>query len=198
MKNLTLLLSVAALSITVQAKQEWDLDTAHSSINFAIDHMVISETTGKFDKYTIEAKSDKEDFSDVEFKVDIDTKSINTFDAKRDEHLKNKDFFNVEQNPSITFLGEKFVKGKKGNYKVHGKITINGVTKSVVLDGKFNGIIKDPYGGTRAGLKVWGELDRYDFGLKYNSVLEAGGLAIGQKVRINANVELIKKQTAKK
>jgi polyisoprenoid-binding protein YceI len=198
MKSLSTIILSSLLMGATYAKQEWDLDASHSSITFAIDHMVISETTGKFDKFSITAASDKEDFSDVDFKVEIETKSINTADAKRDEHLKNKDFFDVEKNPSITFVGEKFAKTKKGNYKVHGKLTMNGVTKPVVLDGKFNGIIKDPWGNTRAGLKVTGELDRYEYGLKYNSVLEAGGLAIGQKVKITANVELIKKQVAKK
>ncbi len=197
MKFAALLLSGLVLSHSAYSKQEWELDPAHSSINFSVDHMVISETTGKFEKFTIEAKSDKDDFTDAEFSVEIETQSINTSDAKRDEHLKNKDFFDVEKNPKITFKGDKFVKGKKGAYKVHGQLTINGVTKPVILDGKFNGIIKDPWGKTRAGLKVSGEIDRYEFGLKYNSALEAGGLAIGQKVRLTANVELIKKQATK-
>jgi polyisoprenoid-binding protein YceI len=192
MKKLSLLLALVASS-AMAAKQEWALDTSHSSINFGVDHMVISETTGKFDQYSVEAKADKPDFTDAEFKVVIQTKSINTADAKRDEHLKNKDFFDVENKPTITFIGNKFEKTKSGAYKVHGDLTMNGVTKKVILDGKFNGIVKDPWGGTRAGLKITGELDRYEYGLKYNSVLEAGGLAIGQKVRIAANVELIKK-----
>lgn len=162
-------------------------------MNFAVDHLMISETTGKFEKYDVDVKSDKPDFSDAKFNVSIQTASINTNDAKRDEHLKNADFFNVEKNPTITFVGKKFEKLKDGKYKVHGDLTINGVTKPVALDGKFNGIVKDPWGGTRAGLKVWGAVDRYDYGLKYNSILEGGGFAIGKEVRINANIELVKK-----
>lgn len=197
MKKLFIVL-LSLMVTNLYAKQEWDLDVSHSSINFGIDHMVISETTGKFDSFKMTTTADKDDFTDAEFKVEIETKSINTADAKRDDHLKKADFFNVEKNPLIVFEGKKFEKTKKGQYKVHGNLIMNGVTKSVVFDAKLNGIVKDPWGNTRAGFKIWGELDRYDYGLKYNSVLEAGGLAIGKTVRINANVELIKKQVAKK
>ncbi len=173
--------------------QSWTLDASHSSINFAVDHLVISETVGKFDKYEVEAKSDKADFSDAKFNVVIQTASINTADEKRDAHLKNADFFNVEKNPTITFVGKTFTKQKNGSYKLAGTLTLNGVSKEVVLDGKLNGVVKDPWGGTRAGLKLNGKIDRYDYNLKYNSALESGGLAIGKEVRITANIELVKK-----
>jgi polyisoprenoid-binding protein YceI len=196
MKRWTLLLTTLFLTTSAQAvTQVWDLDLSHSSVNFSVDHLAISETTGKFDKYEVLVNSDKEDFTDAQFSVTIFTNSINTADAKRDEHLKNKDFFDVEKNPTIKFEGEKFeLKNKKKNeYKVKGKLTLNGVTKDVVFDGKFNGIQKDPWGGIRAGLKVSGKVDRYDYNLKYNSVLDKGGLAIGKEVRITANIELVKK-----
>jgi polyisoprenoid-binding protein YceI len=192
MKAILLLSSLIAVNAFSQSTQ-WDLDKSHSSINFGIDHMVISETVGKFTDYSTEVKADKPDFTDAQFKVILQVESINTDDAKRDGHLKGADFFNVEKNPTITFVGEKFEKQKNGQYIVKGKLTMNGVTKNVSLNGKFNGIAKDPWGGTRAGLKVWGTVDRYDYGLKYNSVLEAGGMTIGKEVRINANLELIKK-----
>ena len=157
--------------------QVWDLDVSHSSINFAIDHMVISETTGKFDKYALEVKSDKEDFTDATFNVTIQADSINTADAKRDDHLKNADFFDVKKYPLITFTGKKFEKVKGNKYKVHGTLELHGVKKDVVWDAKFNGTIKDPWGNTRAGLKITTEVDRYDYNLKYNSVIDKGGLA---------------------
>ena len=171
---------------------EWMLDKSHSSIAFAIDHLVISETTGTFSDYTLVVRSAKEDFTDATFNVEIKTDSIDTKDAKRDEHLRGVDFFNVAKNPTITFTGKKFEKLKNGKYKIHGTLKMNGVQREVAFDGKFGGIVKDPWGGTRAGLKVLGSVDRYDYGLKYNSVLESGGLAIGREVRILANVELIK------
>lgn len=196
MHKLLTLVFALFVSAAWSQTQVWDLDKSHSSINFAIDHMVISETTGKFDAFTVEAKADKPDFTDAKFRVEIEAKSINTADEKRDGHLKNADFFDVEKFPKIIFEGKSFSKQKNGQYKVTGTLTIHGISKEVTLDGKFNGIVKDPWGGTRAGLKIWGVLDRYDYGLKYNSVLEAGGLAVGKEVRLNASVELVKKVEA--
>lgn len=197
MKTLPLALVAAALfnfPLCSAQTQQWPLDKSHSSVTFGVDHLVISETKGKFDDFSAEVKADKPDFTDAQFTVTIQTKSINTDDKKRDEHLRAPDFFNVEKHPTITVVGKRFEKLKNGKYKVHASVTINGVTKDVVWDGKFNGMAKDPWGGTRAGLKVWGTLDRYDYGLKYNSVLEGGGLAVGREVRVEGNIELTKKQ----
>lgn len=196
MKTLALAVTAAALfnlPVCFAQTQVWNLDASHSSINFAVDHLVISETTGQFDSYTLEVKADRPDFTDAQFTAVIQTKSLNTHDSKRDEHLRAKDFFDVQNKPTIVFEGKRFEKLKNGKYKVHGKLTLNNVTKDVVWDAKFNGIVKDPWGGTRAGLKVTTELDRYEYGLKYNSALESGGVAIGQEVRISANFELVKK-----
>jgi polyisoprenoid-binding protein YceI len=201
MKALVLIPFVASaiLSLTPVCSaqtQVWDLDKSHSSINFGVDHLVISETKGKFDEFGLAVKSDKADFTDAKFDVTIQAKSINTNDAKRDEHLRAPDFFNVEKHPTIRLEGKKFEKLKNNVYKVYGKLTLNGVTKDVVWDAKFNGIVKDPWGGTRAGLKITGTVDRYDYNLKYNSVLEGGGLAIGKEVRLDASLELVKKPNA--
>lgn len=193
-------IATAVLSLPCLAQtQEWNLDSSHSSINFSVDHMVISETTGKFNTFSTDVKADKPDFTDAKFTTTIQTKSIDTGDAKRDEHLRAADFFNAEKNPTILIEGKRFEKLKNGKYKVHAKLTLNGVTKDVVWDGKFNGIVaKDPWGGTRAGLKINGTIDRYDYNLKYNSVLEGGGLAVGKEVRVNGNFEFVKKVAAAK
>lgn len=183
------LLSIASYTTA----SEWQLDKSHSSIGFAIDHLVISETTGKFEDYAVNVTADEADFKDVKFSVSIKTDSINTSDVKRDEHLKSEEFFDVKKYPTITFEGKQFIKQKNGIYKVYGTLDMHGVKKELILNGKFGGIIKDPWGGTRTGLKITGTIDRYDFGLKYNSLLESGGLAIGRDVRITANVEFLKK-----
>ena len=202
MRNLLKVLLLAALPMfslsTMASTQVWTLDPSHSSIGFTIEHMKISETTGKFAEYTADVTADKNDFTDAQFKVEIKVASIDTADEKRDTHLKGKDFFNTDVNPNITFVGKKFTKLKNGKYKVVGTLTMNGVSKEETLDAKFNGIQKDPWGNTRAGLKVWGKLDRYAYNLKYNSVLETGAIAIGQDVEIAANLELIKKVEAVK
>lgn len=187
------LLALASIGALTAQNTTWNLDKSHSSINFAVDHLVISETTGQFTDYVVNVKSDKPDFTDVVFDFKAQVNSINTADEKRDEHLKGADFFDAAKYPTIIFKGKKLVKVKGNNYKVYGELTMHGITKSIVLNARFGGIVKDPWGGTRAGLKIWGDLNRYDFGLKYNSVLEAGGLSIGQTVRITCNIELIKK-----
>lgn len=170
----------------------WNLDRSHSSVNFEVDHMVVSETSGQFKDFSMNVKSDKADFTDAVFDITMKVESINTDDEKRDGHLKSGDFFDAAKYPTITFKGRKFQKVKGNVYKVTGDMTMHGVTKTLTLNAKFNGTVKDPWGNTRAGIKVTGEIDRYAFGLKYNSTLEAGGLAVGQMVRINCNIELIK------
>jgi polyisoprenoid-binding protein YceI len=180
--------SIAAFAQT----QEWKFDSAHSSIHFGIDHLTIAEVAGKFDDYQINVRADKNDFSDAKFEVLIQTASINTGVPQRDEHLKSPDFFNVAKNPTIKFVGKKFEKQKNGTYKIFGALTLNGVTKDIVLDGKLSEVIKDPWGSERVGLRLSGKLDRYDYGMKYNSILETGGLVIGKEVRINGSVELTK------
>jgi polyisoprenoid-binding protein YceI len=195
MKTKLLLLAAAIPGMFAAYAQQtvWQLDKSHSSVNFSIEHLVISETKGEFTDYAMNVKADQPDFSDVVFDLTIQTKSINTKDEARDKHLRAADFFDEAKNPVITFKGKKFIKVKGNQYVILGDLTMHGITKQVKLMAKFGGIVKDPWGGTRAGVSVWGEIDRYDFGLKYNSVLDAGGMAIGQMVNINCSIELIKK-----
>ncbi len=192
-KILMLTMMTAASVVSTQAQtQSWKLDKSHSSISFTVDHMVISETKGQFKNFTTDIKADKPDFSDAKVTINMDIASINTEDDARDGHLKGADFFDAAKYPSIVFVGKTFKKVKGNIYKLTGDLTMHGVTKTVTLDAKFNGIIKSPFGDTRTGVIVYGEIDRYAFGLKYNSLMEAGGMAIGQKVRIGASLELIK------
>jgi polyisoprenoid-binding protein YceI len=137
-------------------------------------------------------KSDKADFTDASGELIITASSVDTKDAKRDAHLKSADFFDAEKYPEIKFEIKQFAKVSDKEYKLIGNLTMHGVTRSVTLQSKFNGVVKDPYGNTRTGLKISGEIDRYDFGLKYNAAMEAGGMVIGQKVAINCNIELVK------
>jgi polyisoprenoid-binding protein YceI len=170
----------------------WNLDKAHSSISFSIEHMVVSETVGQFNDFSVNIKSDKDDFTDVKGDLTAQVSSVDTKNAKRDEHLKSSEFFDAEKNPIIKFEIVMFSKVKDKEYKLVGNLTMHGVTKSVTLKGSFGGIVKDPYGNTRTGIKVTGEIDRYEFGLKYNSAMEAGGYVIGKKVNISCNIEMTK------
>ena len=188
--TLITLLFVSLLSFAQETA--WNVDHVHSSVGFSIDHLVVSETTGRFNEYTAVIKADEADFSDATFEVTIQAKSVDTKDEKRDAHLRNADFFDVQKYPTITFKSSKFTKVSGSKYKITGIFTMHGISKEVTLDAKFGGIITDSRFGTRAGLKIYGEVDRYDFDLKYNAAMEAGGLILGKEVRIDCRIELIK------
>ena len=175
-----------------QTKWVSEENGSHSSIGFSIDHLVISETTGEFEDYSISVLADRDDFTDAKINFKTKVSSINTKDEKRDEHLRSPDFFDAEKYETIVFRGNSLKKIDGNQYELLGDLTIKGVTKAIAFKVKFGGIVKDPWGGTRAGFKITGTIDRNDFGLRYNSVLDSGGLAIGEEVRIVCNVELVK------
>lgn len=193
MKNLLIsLLAIILTSLGYSQTTNWKIDQSHSNVSFEVSHMVVATVTGKFQEFSGNITSDKADFTDVNISFNIQTASINTNNTKRDDHLRNADFFDAEKFPVISFTG-KTMELKSGNkYTLKGDLSMHGVTKMVELEARFNGTIKDPWGKTRAGFKVTGELKRSDFGLTYNSALEAGGLMIGDIVTINVNLELVK------
>ncbi len=191
--SLSALMSIMVLVVNAQtATWVTEENGSHSSIGFALDHLVISEVTGEFEKYKVTVESAKEDFTDSKISFETEVASINTKDENRDKHLKSGDFFDVEKFSKISFVGKTLTKIEGKKYQLTGDLTIKGVTKLVTFDVRFGGTIKDPWGGTRAGFKITGAFDRNDFGLKYNSVLDSGGFAIGEEVRIVCNLELIK------
>lgn len=191
MKKLSI--AIALLGLTwANAQSTWNIDASHSSIRFAVDHMVISEVEGIFSKYEGSVIATKADFSDAKINFTVDVSSVNTDNAKRDEHLRGADFFETEKYPKMTFVSTSVVKTAEGKYNLKGKLTLHGITKEIALNMTYGGTTKDPWGNTKAGLKVTGVINRTDFGLKYNSVLEAGSLMIGEEVTITAKVELAK------
>jgi len=195
MKRLSLtvfMLLIFGLPLFVQAT-EWKFDMAHTNIGFSVTHLVVSDVTGRFKEFDGSFSSTADDFSCSEVTITINTASIFTDQEKRDAHLRSADFFDAEKNPEITFKSTSFKKVADKTYKISGKFTMNGVTKDVVLDATLTGVIKDPWGGTRAGFKAWTTIDRYDYSLTYNKALETGGFLISKEVDININVELIQK-----
>ena len=194
MKKLSILLSlvlIASLGMYAQ-KTTYGFDKAHTNVRFSIAHMVISEVDGNFSDFDGKVVTNKEDFTDADISFKINVESINTDDAKRDEHLRSPDFFDVANNPEITFESKSMEKISEKEYKLTGDLSMNGKTKSVTLDVKYGGTIVDPWGNTKAGFKITGTINRLDWGLKYNSVMDSGGLLIGEEVDIVCNVELIK------
>lgn len=195
-KTFTTLVAVLALTIGVKAQSNWNVDASHSKLGFAVTHMMVSETEGKFKVYEGKVASVKPDadFTDAKVEFSVDAASINTDDEKRDGHLKSADFFDVEKFPKITFVSKSMKPGKvKGTYVLVGDLTMHGVTKSVTLTAiGASKIVKDPYGMERYAFKVTGSINRKDFGLGWNAALEAGGVAVSENVRLDINIEITK------
>lgn len=172
---------------------KWSLDPTHSDVSFKVKHLMISTVSGHFNKFSLEGETETDDFNTakkIEFKADID--SIDTNNQQRDGHLKSADFFNAEKHPQILFSGTKYdVDGEEG--KLYGNLTIAGTTKPVVLNVEFGGIIVDPYGQTKAGFTVTGKISRKEFGITYSAVTETGSVLLGDEIKINAEVQLVKR-----
>ena len=172
---------------------QWEFDMAHSKISFDVTHMVISHVEGRFGSFTGSVEAGKDDFSDAKTTITIDTATINTDNDRRDGHLRSPDFFDVEKYPEITFVSTNVRKSGKNSYLLTGDLIMHGATKPVELNVQHLGTILDPRGNTRAGFKVKGTINRTDWGLTYNSIMDSGGFVISENIDINGNVELIRK-----
>lgn len=183
---------------TAFALDTYKVDPAHSTIGFSIDHLVINTVHGRFRQFDGSIAVDPDSGNALkEASATIQTKSIDTDIPKRDDHLRSPDFFDAEKFPTIAFEAKE-VK-KDGNQQVLvGKFTLHGVTKDVSLPVSVKGPIKDPWGNTRVGLEVNTKLNRKDYGLTWNKVLEAGGLMVGEDVTIQINAEFVKQAADKK
>ena len=193
MKN-NLLLSVAMVfALATQAQSGWSFDRSHSSVTFTIAHMVVSEVAGNFKDLNAEVKSEKSDFSDLSTTFTIQAASVNTEDAKRDEHLKGEDFFDATKYPTIVFKSTGLKKISDNKYTLSGDMTLHGVTKPISWELTYNGSIKDNKGTIHAGFKATTTIIRKDYNLSWNKTLDAGGVALGDEVPVRVNVELTKK-----
>jgi polyisoprenoid-binding protein YceI len=171
---------------------KWALDPTHSEINFKIKHMMISNVTGSFTNFNVTAETDGDNFVNSKVSFTTDVNSINTNNEQRDGHLKSGDFFDTEKYPQIKFEGTKLEKASDEEYALHGNLTIRDVTKPVSLKVDFGGIAKDPYGNIKAGFTLDGKINRKDFGLTWNAVTEAGGLLVGEDLKVQAEIQLVK------
>ena len=195
MKNINKLIVVLALASTALFGQtKWNFDKSHSVIGFNVTHMLISETEGNFQDYEGSIVSSNDDFQNAVITFEAKSTSIFTDNEKRDNHLRGDDFFNAEKFPTLSFKSKSFTKVSGKNYSLVGNLTIKGITKEVSLDVKYNGTVKDPWGNTRAGFKISGGIDRFDFGLTWNKALEAGGLVVSKEVEMDIQIELVKEK----
>jgi len=157
----------------------WNLDAAHSGINFSIRHMVFSKVRGRFGKYAGTINLDEGDLTRSVVEATIDASSIDTGTPQRDAHLRSPDFFDVDKFPELRFRSQRIEKIADARYRVSGELTIRDVTREVSLDVEYGGRAKDPWGNERIGFVAKASLDRKDFGLKWNQLLEAGGVLVG-------------------
>ncbi|MBX9877089.1 MAG: YceI family protein [Candidatus Obscuribacterales bacterium] len=203
MTNITRTLIVSAmlvgLSLPVAAKEQiatangWTIDPAHSSARFSIKHMMISNVNGSFGKVSGNVQYDGKNLPKATVEAVIDVNSIDTNEPKRDEHLKSKDFFEVDKYPTITFKSRKITQTKDG-FKILGTLTMHGVSKEVTLDAEAMGPIVNAHGKTRTGTSATAKLNRKDFGISYNAALDNGGAMVGDDVKITLDVEMVKSE----
>jgi len=175
----------------VPAPGTYTIDTSHSSVEFVGRHLGLAKVRGRFTKFGGEIQiADAPEQSAVE--VDIDVASVESADARRDEHLRSPDFFHVEEHPSMVFKSTSVTPGADGTWDVAGDLTIRGVTKPVVLHTEFEGGENSPFGDQRIGFSAATEVNREDWDLGWNVVLESGGLLVGKKIKIELNIEAIR------
>jgi len=191
---------IAALTIAILGSpalsraETWTIDPAHTSAQFAVRHLMVSTVRGEFGKVSGAVNLDEQDPTKSAIEATIDTTSINTRVAKRDDHLKSPDFLDVAKYSTMTFKSKKIEKTGENKFKVTGDLTLHGVTKEVVLDVEGSPTpIKDPSGNPRIGGVATTKINRQDFGLQWNRAIEAGGVVVGDEVSITIDVEITRK-----
>ena len=169
----------------------WTIDPIHTHVGFSVKHMMVSTVRGQFKRYRGTIQLDPTEFTRSTFEGEIDVASVETGNAQRDDHLRTGDFFDAPNHPKITFKSTRVEAKGDGEYVVQGDLTIRGVTKPVELEVEFHGTSKNPWGKTVAGLSARATINRKDFGVSYNAVLETGGVAVSEKVKIEIDAELV-------
>lgn len=168
----------------------WKIDSAHSEVKFKVKHLLVSTVSGKFNSFNAEIVSADDEFenSKVTFSADID--SIDTGNEQRDGHLKSADFFDAENHPDLTFVSKTFKKKSESKYELTGDFSIRGVTKEITLDVEYNGKSKGFDNLEVAGFEITGKINRFDFGLQWNALTEAGGIVVGPDVKLEIFAEM--------
>ena len=175
---------------------KWVLDPTHSELGFKIKHLMISNISGSFQQFEVEVETEGDDFSTAQIRATAEIASIHTNNEQRDHHLRNSDFFEAETYPQLSFQSTSIEKLDEDTFLVNGDLTMKGVRKPVKLQVEYSGITKDPWGGVRAGYTITGKLNRSDWGINFNGVLETGGLALSEEVKLFSEIQLVKQVEA--
>ncbi|QCJ43033.1 YceI family protein [Bacillus sp. S3] len=174
------------------AKTKWALDPAHSSVDFSVRHMMIANVKGTFNSFNASIEADPADLTTASIEFSVETASVDTRSKDRDAHLVSTDFFDVENHPNMTFKSTSIEKTDEGEYNVTGDLTLRGLTKQETFFVTFEGQGKDPWGNEKAGFSATGTVNRSDYGLVWNAALETGGVLVGDKVKINLQIQAAK------
>lgn len=174
------------------AKTAWAIDPTHSEIGFKVKHMMFTNVSGKFNTFSASVESEDDDFSTASISFSAEASSVDTGNGDRDNHLKGADFFDSANYPQVIFSGKEMKKVSDGVYHLTGDLTMRGVTHPVTLEAEYGGLMKDPWGNTKAGFSLSGKINRKDFGLVWNAPLEAGGVLVSEEVKLLAEVQFVK------
>ena len=178
--------------MSTQELTKWAIDPSHSKIGFKVKHLMISNVLGNFKTFEGQVSTAGNDFSTSVISFSLETASVDTEIADRDAHLKSADFFDVENHPKITFEGNGLKDLGDDLYDLTGNLTIKGVSHPVTLSVEYGGIMADPWGNVKAGFSITGKIKRKELGLTWNAALETGGVLVGEEVKINCDIELVK------
>ncbi|MEN9570471.1 MAG: hypothetical protein RL172_1702 [Bacteroidota bacterium] len=171
---------------------KWALDATHSEIGFKVKHLMFTNVSGSFKTFTVTAETGADDFKDASIQFSAETASVYTNNEQRDEHLKSADFFDAATYPAITFDATSLQDNGNGELTLTGNLQLHGVNKPVTLLVEFGGLVKDPWGNIKAGFSISGKINRKDFGLNWNAVLETGGVMVSEEVKIYGEIQLVK------
>lgn len=169
---------------------KWAIDKSHSTLNFKAKHLMITSVTGTFGNYDAQIETNGNDFSSAQIQFSAEIASVNTGNEQRDGHLKSDDFFNAEAYPTLSFKSTDATRKNDKSFILHGDLTIRNVTLPVDLDVDVNGIVKDPWGNTKAGVSFRTKINRKDYGLNFHVLNEAGNLLVSDDIRIEGDFQL--------
>jgi polyisoprenoid-binding protein YceI len=178
------------------ANTKWALDPTHSEVQFKVKHLMVSTVTGHFKQFAATVETQGEDITTAKVHFTADISSISTNNDQRDAHLRSGDFFAADEHPQLTFESTSVDKIDDENYKLHGTLTMRGVSKPITLNVVAGGVIQDPWGNTRTGFEVTGKVNRTDFGVSFGAVADAGKVMLGHDVSIHANAEFVQEKAA--
>jgi polyisoprenoid-binding protein YceI len=186
-------MSTETISTATTLTGDYDIDPSHSRLGFAAKHAMVTTVRGQFHAFTADVHLDADDVTKSTVRVEIDATSIDTGNADRDAHVRNSDFLEVEAHPTITFVSTSAEQKNDDDFVLHGDLTVKGVTKPVSVEFEKTGEAQDPWGNYRVGFEGKAKINRKDFGVNFNAVLEAGGLLVSEKVTLEFDISAVRR-----